>query len=176
MNDALWLTEFSQCNTITKPLSSSQCHTMKIENQSKNRFYEHVCYNLHIPHEDLCDTVTPICPFSSAPSPPALSSFFFFAHLLPPSFLHLTKQMEVSVDFYLNTSQGGATRLICMFGSEELSVWGHRGVSTDPAAWTVCTERSRGGERWQGQELCAAFLLPQPLDAPPVLGLVLYSW
>lgn len=55
-------------------------------------------------------------------SPSLYTPFFFLVQPLPP-FLPLTKQMEVSLDFHLNTSQGGATGLICMFWSEELSVW-----------------------------------------------------
>lgn len=55
-------------------------------------------------------------------SPSRCTPIFFLVHPLPP-FLPLAKQMEVSVDFHLNTSQGGATGLICMFWSEELSVW-----------------------------------------------------
>ena len=76
-------------------------------NQSEKTLHAPTWSHGGIIHTDTYDTVTPICPFSLLP--------------LPPSSLS-TKQMEVSVDFHLNTRRGGATGLICMFRSEELSV------------------------------------------------------
>lgn len=86
-------------------------------------------------------------PILSLPS--CCTLLHFLAHLLPPSCLYLTKQMEVSVDFHLSTNQGGAAELICMFRSEELSVWVTlltqlRGPSAQRGEGQVSGDRGRG--------------------------------
>lgn len=107
-------------------------HKMKMfpacinENQRKKNLHEHTWYfnwgiihTAHTSPEKICMTLSHRFAHSPLPSP--------FSLLPPyppaPSCLPHSEQMEVSVDFQLYPSQGGATGLICMFWSEVLSVW-----------------------------------------------------
>ncbi len=143
--------------------------------QSRKNLHEHTwassrynSHGTHHPRED--DTVTPICPFSP-PLPLPL-----YSRLLPrppaPSFPP-SHQTDGGVSGFPPKHKPGRSYQAHLHVLEwGVVCLGHRGFSADPAVWSVWTERSRVGERWQGKKLCAAFLWLQPLDTPFLLCLL----
>lgn len=142
MSAEWWLTESSQCYTATKPHNSSSTgwgkhDKMKMfppcisENQSKKRIS--VNSEVNCIAEKICMTVSrqfahsvlllplPLPLHSLLPPPP---------HPPVPSFLPLTKQMEVSVDFHLTHARAELPGSFacsgvrsCLFRSQRFLCW-----------------------------------------------------